>query len=437
MFGKKKTEVVVSGAGPVGLYAANLLARGGHDVFVADSAWRTTQRSYACALHPRSLELLDELGLAESLIEGGHQIDTVAFYDGATRSCELRYEALETRFPFLLLLPQQQLEHALEEALEQRGVKVHWNHRVHSLEQDSSGVVTVIEKLGKDSAGYGVATTEWVVDRTLRFTSQFVIGADGHRSVVRRDLGADYRDLGQTLLMGVFEFETSGIVQNELRLDLDDHSTNVLWPIGPRRARWSFQLDAADEPVRDRAKSRLLCQLGSGVYPALRGERLGALVAERAPWFDSEIGEIFWSLTLRFERRLTDLYGKDRVWLAGDSAHLTSPAGIQSMNVGFLEAHDLADAVMGGLRGEDYAKPLADYQSRWLTEWNLLLGVSGGPHVSEDASQWVRERADRIPACVPASGACLDQLLSQIGIHLEGRRCRDLDEDCASEAASE
>ena len=90
---EERTEVLVVGAGPVGLLTAILLAEAGIEVRIIDREERTTARSYACALHPRTLKLLDRMGLAAPMIERGRRVEKIAFYDGATRQAEVKLSA--------------------------------------------------------------------------------------------------------------------------------------------------------------------------------------------------------------------------------------------------------------------------------------------------------------------------------------------------------
>src|ERR1035441_10449506 len=91
---EERTEVLVVGAGPVGLLTAILLAEAGIEVRIIDREDRTTSRSYACALHPRTLKLLEGLGLAAPVLEAGRRVEKIAFYDGATRQAEVKLSQL-------------------------------------------------------------------------------------------------------------------------------------------------------------------------------------------------------------------------------------------------------------------------------------------------------------------------------------------------------
>ena len=180
-----QTEVLVVGAGPVGLWCALLLAERGLEVTLIDREARTTARSYACAIHPSTLQLLDRLGLAQSVIERGNRIDTIAFYDGANRQAEIHMAKSGGEFPFLVILPQSSLEDLLEQRLRAAGVRVHWNHRFEGLTEDEETVSATIEELEGTSTGYIVPHWETVVKNRATMRTQFLIGADGHNSMVR------------------------------------------------------------------------------------------------------------------------------------------------------------------------------------------------------------------------------------------------------------
>ena len=115
---------MVAGAGPVGLYTALLLAEQGIKVQIVEEQWRAASRSYALALHPASLRLLGEAGLAEQLLPAGYQVDRLVFYDRLDQVGEVRFAELGGEFPFVLVLPQEGLELLLRGRLERKKVCV-------------------------------------------------------------------------------------------------------------------------------------------------------------------------------------------------------------------------------------------------------------------------------------------------------------------------
>jgi 2-polyprenyl-6-methoxyphenol hydroxylase-like FAD-dependent oxidoreductase len=420
MFGKHQPDVLVVGAGPVGLLVSWMLSQRGVDVEVVDEEWRTGVHAYALALHPESMRILEDLGLLEEVLKPALRVDTVALYTGSERRVEVKLSSGPEKYPFLAVLPQSALEGILEKRLREGKIKVRWNHRFARLEQRPDRVAAVVDRLEKQSSGYGFSKTEWVVEKSRVVEPRFVVGADGHRSVVRTALDIPFDLLGPADFFAVFEFEAEGEVPAEVRLVLDDEVTSVFWPLGHGRGRWSFQFRDADIGRESRRKARLMVELGSTLYPHVSEEDFASFLRERAPWFTASIRSIAWSLAIRFEPRLARSFGRDRVWLVGDAGHTTGPAGIQSMNVGFREALDLTGRLAEALQQGGSPAALASYEQERLAEWRRLLGLEGKIVARPDASAWVTERAARILPCLPASGTALQGLLNQLGLALEG-----------------
>ncbi len=411
-----QTEVLVVGAGPVGLWSALLLAEHGIEVTVIDREARTSARSYACALQPATLRLLDRLGLAESIIERGRRVETIAFYDGATRQGELRLSKLGGEFPFLLILPQSALESLLEQRLRAAGVRVHWNYRFDGLTEDEETVSAVIEELEGTSTGYIVPHWETVVKNRSTLRAQFLIGADGHNSMVRPRAGLEYQRVGDAESFAAFEFETEKKTADELRVVLDDTTTNVLWPLGENRYRWTFQLLRAELSGDFPEKERRSFRLGEPAIDERIRQYVQRVAHQRAPWFDSEVRQVHWCTEVTFERRMVAPFGRNRCWLAGDAAHQTGPVGVQSMNVGFSEADALGSILRKILREAAPLQLLDGYDRDRQKEWRALLGLSGGLKPHGQTNAWAVQRAGRILPCLPASGPDLPALAGQLGL---------------------
>ena len=422
MFRRHKTEVLVVGAGPVGLYSALRLADSGVDVEIVDKQWRSTGQSYALALHPSTLRLLDEAGIVGELIEEGRCVNRIALMGEGKRQAELRFDELPGEFPFLLVLPQSALESVLERRLRRAGVRVRWNHRVSRLDTDGRRAVAQVDKLDKVSVGYAVAAAEWVIQKTFPMEAAFVIGADGHGSVVRKASGIEFDSFGEPELFAVFEFYSGPKPGHEVRIVLENGLANVLWQLPGDRWRWGFQVQEGEVRENRRAKSPLAVQIGRGSFPHVEKERLVELIEERAPWFASPVGDLRWSMAVRFERRLARRFGRDNVWLAGDAAHLTGPVGVHSMNVGLHEAEDLARGVVEVLRGELSKGAMESYNRERLSEWRQLLGVEAAFETGSETSAWVKENGASILPCLPASGDDLKRLGSQIGLEMGSRQ---------------
>jgi len=411
---ERRTDVLVVGAGPVGLLSALVLANRGMAVELVDQAWRPATHGFALALHPRSLEILDDLGLAEGLIARGRRIDSVGFYEGAERQAGLDLGSLDAKFPFVLALSQRELEGVLQERLRRRRVKIRWNHRLSGLEDQGGEVVATVDKLDRVSGGYPVASRTEVVAASSTVRCEFAIGADGHHSLVRRKLGLDFEQVGGAALFGVFEFAADLAAPAEMRVILDREGSGGLWPLPSGRCRFSFELGDSPAPAPV-GSARSVTAIGQQAYPEIAIDRLSGLVQARAPWFDPRFSEVLWSVAVGFERRLTRSLGRGRVWLAGDAAHCMFPVGMQSMNLGLEEAYQLASAIADRMRGVSAETIFDSYQRERQDELRLVLGLDELAARAE-AGAWVREQRDRIRECLPACGEELVQLLARLGL---------------------
>ncbi len=397
MFRHPDPEVLVVGAGPVGLVAALFLQQHGVRVEVVDMHQRTTQHSYALAIHPRTLRVLEAAGLSEGLIGAGRTLTKVAYYEGRERRAEIDYSALPSRHPYLLVLRQSVLERAAEEALHQRKLKVLWGHRLQALATDGASIRAEVARLDQVATGYPVARTEWLVVGSETIQPTYVIGADGYDSAVRRMAGIEMTEHGGGQVFSVYEIEATGELPAEMRVILDPDLTSVYWPLEDGRCRWGFQIQDASEH-------------------AASMERLGQLIAARAPWWTARPTEIYWSTLGLFESRLARSLGQGGVWLAGDAAHQAAPVGVHSMNSGLVEARELASRMTRILRAGGTPSLLQEFATETREAWQGFVGAGRTVHALSGADPWVRQTAARIAACIPASGDDLETLLQQIGL---------------------
>lgn len=417
MFRHPDPEVLVVGAGPVGLVAALFLQQDGVRVEIVDMHQRTTQHSYALAIHPRTLRMLDEAGLSERLIGAGRTLTKVAYYDGRERRAEIDYSALASKHPYLLVIRQSQLERAAEEALRRKKLKVLWGHRLQALTVDGASLRAEVAQLDQVATGYPVARTEWVVVRSGTIQPAYVIGADGYDSAVRRMSGIEMEEHGAAQIFSVYEIEAAGELPAEVRVILDPDLTSVYWPLEEGRCRWGFQIGDASEH-------------------AASMERLEQLIAARAPWWTARPTQIYWSTLGLFEHRLTRSFGHGGVWLAGDAAHQAAPVGVHSMNSGLVEARELAARIARIQRRGGAPSLLQEFATETHEAWQWLLDASTPPRelraagtpagravrALPGADPWVRQAAPRILACIPASGDDLEPLLKQVGLTASPKR---------------
>jgi 2-polyprenyl-6-methoxyphenol hydroxylase-like FAD-dependent oxidoreductase len=433
MFSEKPAEVLIAGAGPVGLFTALSLARRGVAVRIVDTGVWACTHSYALALHPQSLALFREVGLFDELRAQCYPVRSLALADSSGPRVRL---ALDQVSPgdSLCVLRQDALEGLLEKALAKFDISVEWRHELSSIVPGGDWVEAAIDRYEKESRGYIVAHTEWVVAGSSTGEYAYVVGADGYNSRVRRALGFDFPEVGPAQYFAVFELSADSGLQNEMSIVLGDGTADVLWPLPGGDCRWSFMLPDYSDPSLEGIKN-VLESSGFGHFPTertkdrvmrsegaqgeiLSDENLHRLIAARAPWFQSKIKGVKWRSVVRFERRMSSGFGAGRLWLAGDSAHLTGPVGVQSMNAGLAEASDLAFTLARILRDGEPSSILSDYEQRSMNLWDQLHGRKGQLSPGPAADPWVASHAKDLLSCLPATGERLTLLAGQLGLTL-------------------
>ena len=415
-------DALVVGAGPVGLTAALTLARDGRRVEIIEEAQRRTGLSYALALHPAALDALGGLGVTPALTARGNRIDRVAFYEGAVRKADLSLRGLGRAHSYVVVLPQSELEEILLAALKKEDVEVRWNHRLRLLEDGEAGVACTIDRIDADSSGYAISKVGGVVGKTFEREIPLVLGADGHGSMVRRQLGIELRPTGPVGTVAVFELDGAGLpadlleaeARSEMRVTFTGGLRTVWWPLPGERTRLGFELPADEQrPTAGRDKSRLP-SIVPWLASTLDERRLQDLAADRLPWHPAPSGHLMWSVAVRVERALADSFGRGRVWLAGDAAHLAFPFGVRSMNEGIVEARELAARCGRILAGVEPLATLEAYGKERLAHWRTLLEPERAAAGLMGGDPWLTANASGILETLPMAAEDAEQLLTRV-----------------------
>lgn len=387
----RSVQVLVVGAGPVGLFAALCAVRAGLSVEILDQSFRGFGRGYATLLHPHTLLLLEELGIADKLVGAGKPI----------RRLTLRADDADPVTVFLpspgLAVPQRSLEEALLVALRAEGVGVRAPYQATTIQQDDGEVRVRTVRRELVTLGSPGHYSEWEPVESSTIRAEFVIGADGYDSRVRTALGIEMTELGSTEAFAMFEFSVPPGVVSDMEVAFADGLGSALLALPNQRARFGFQLGSGFDAEPDLA-------------------RLHELLREGAPWFEPNIEQLDWGSVIHFERRLARRFGAGRVWLVGDAAHVTSPFGAQSMNLGISEAHDLVRRI--ALCAEHKAAPesLVHYGAAHQREWHKLLGFHVQFDLLPNAPPWLASHARRLAPVLPVSGGELKSVLRQVGL---------------------
>jgi len=384
---RDRVQVLVVGAGPVGLVAALRLRQQGVEVRLIDQQPEQRAHTFPVVLHPQTLRLLTDLGVLAALFWRGRPVKHLAVYSEGERRAVL--DLPQTLGPAgVLTLPQDILRQALTNELTRHGVEIEHNTRLAVLQQDARSVWGRL--IFEDPARL---VRSGKVE-SAAFEADFVIGADGYESTVRDAVGL--RLVGDAAVQTFAFFDaTTHRAGSEAQLAFADDYGNSVYPLQGGQSRFTFQI-------------------GRGLNNLPDASALRELLQARMPWHVGAVVSFDWGGIAEFRRALVNQFGIGRVWLAGEAAHLTGPLGVQSLNVGMDEAHELASHI--GAESGERGKLVfgAHYESRRRQQWEKLLGFEDYAQLRARSPDWARRYAKPLTAALPASGEALDDLLAQL-----------------------
>lgn len=324
-----KQQVLVAGAGPVGLAVTHELARRGVSVRLVDAADGPATTSRAVATHPRTLELYDQMGLIDQMLERGRRISAFTLYQDGRRLARLDadYSTMPTRFPFTLAIEQTATEAVFREALATRGITPEWGVRLEDLAQDGTEVTV---RLRHADGTVETTTVPWLV------------GCDGGHSVVRRLLQLPLAgDANRTWLLADAEMHTD-LPLNSIYWIRTQGGTLMAVPLSGNRWRLLDTVDI-DYDSDDAIAERFQRKIGMGIGSAVR------------------VARPTWVSVFTAQQRMVPRMRVGRCLVAGDAAHVHSPASGQGMNTGIQEAVNLAWKLAMVVTGQAHPQLLDSY----------------------------------------------------------------------------
>ncbi|MGW8726185.1 FAD-dependent oxidoreductase [Streptomyces sp. NPDC055808] len=307
-------DVLVAGAGPVGLTAAMQLARWGLSVRLVDGAPGPATTSRALGTHARSLEIYDQLGILGDIAPHGTRVNAFVRHQAdRTTRIDFDYGDLVTRFPYMLNVDQVITERVLRGHAVSAGIDVEWNTRLESFQPDADGVTAVLR-----SGDHPGATQE-----TVR--AQYLWGCDGGHSTVRKTLRLPLAgEAAHTWLIA------DAVVHTAIERD------GVHWLFPPGGALMLF-------PFPEPGKWRLLDTSGAGEpeQPELIARQFSTKLSQ-ALGRETLVSRPSWASKFTIQQRAVPTMHVGRCLLSGDAAHIHSPASGQGLNTGIQDAYNLA-----------------------------------------------------------------------------------------------
>jgi 2-polyprenyl-6-methoxyphenol hydroxylase-like FAD-dependent oxidoreductase len=307
-------SILIVGAGPVGLTMAAELARYGINVRIIDRGPHATETSKALVVWSRTLELMDRMGCTQAFLDAGLHAHGASIRSGSTVLGRPRFDDIDSEYNYALMIPQRDTERLLAAHLHSFGVTVEREVELTGFSSEDAHVEATLKH--KDGSEENI-TTPWL------------IGCDGAHSTVRHGLGVEFHGTAQAddwMLADVRLEGENAPAADEIATYLHRDGPFVVFAMPEGRRRVISTVGKSD-PSHPRPDPTL-----ADVQAMIDSRAGGGFVAMDPVWLTN----------FRInERKVTD-YRQDRVFLAGDAAHIHSPAGGQGMNTGMQDAINLA-----------------------------------------------------------------------------------------------
>jgi len=385
-----RLDVLVVGAGPVGLTMAAELVRHGLSCRIIDKAAVPSDKSRALVLWSRSLEMLEDIASVEPFVSAGHPVHSMSLYSGGRRLMHVVFE-IDSLYGYALMLPQNDTERLLDQHLRRLGVQVERERELTDVTVDDDGVRTNLRGAN--------GSTESV-------RSDWLIGCDGAHSTVRHHLGMPFSGDAEPNDWMLADVHLAGPVPvDELTIYFHEAGVLLFFPISGQRYRVFADLGAAtsDDHPPDPTLADVQRMLDT------RGP--GGIVVSNPVWLAG----------FRIHERKVAAYRHDRVFLAGDAAHIHSPAGGQGMNTGMQDAYNLAWKLGLVQHGHAHASLLESYSLERSAVGEAVLRNAGlltrvatlrGP-----LAQHLRNRLYRLLGSLDIVQHRMSNLLSELSIN--------------------
>jgi 2-polyprenyl-6-methoxyphenol hydroxylase-like FAD-dependent oxidoreductase len=339
-----RTDVVVVGAGPTGLALACGLAARGIEPLVLDRVAQGGNTSRAAVVHARTLEVLEDIEVTEHLLRLGVVVPRFTIRDRDRPLLAIPFQDLPTKYPYTLMLPQDVTERILGERLAALGGRVRRSLAV-------TGVA-----IGDDGAEVTVAGAD---GSSVPVHARYVVGCDGMHSAVREKAGIGFTGdrYAQSFVLADVGMDWR-LPRDEVNLFFSPNGLVVVAPLPRDLYRIVATLDDAPETLGIDDVQALLDARGPATAPAA-------------------VRHVEWSSRFRVHHRVADSYRNGPAFLAGDAAHVHSPAGGQGMNTGIQDAIMLAELLADVVGGD---APAADLDRYETVRRPVALGVVAMTH---------------------------------------------------------
>jgi 2-polyprenyl-6-methoxyphenol hydroxylase-like FAD-dependent oxidoreductase len=382
---KPETDVMIVGAGPVGLFLAHECARRGLSYRIVEAHVTQSPYSKALSVFPRTLEILDMAGIVDPFLAAANRVTSVAVTAHGRTLARLPFSPEDSPYPFVAMIPQSVTERLLVEALKRRGSGVEYETTFVSATPREDRVTITLEHGG---------------ERTT-FDAAFLVGCDGAHSAVRHMLNLELEGAEYAPDFLLADIQTNDLLPaHELQLCPSELGPVAIFPMSATHRRVVATVAARQ-----------------GDAPSL--ELVQQILRERGPR-ELEARDLMWSSYFRIHHRHAPKLRVGRCFLAGDAAHVHSPFGGQGMNTGLQDVWNLVWKLDLALRGRANERLLDSYEAERLPvieqvirTADMLTKVLGTP---SRLAQTLRNAIIPIVSRLPAFQHAFVRRLSELGI---------------------
>jgi 2-polyprenyl-6-methoxyphenol hydroxylase-like FAD-dependent oxidoreductase len=334
-----QTDVLIVGAGPTGLALACQLIRYGVDFVIVDRNSSTTPHSKAIGVQARTLEVYEQIGIANKLIALGAVTEKARMTVGGKVRGEFSFAEIGkgmSPYPYVLIVEQGKHEKLLYDYITENKKAIRWQTTLDSFEQNDSGVKAVLKNPNGETETVG---------------AKFLIGCDGAKSVVRHSLGQEFSGTTFERIFYVADVQIDWEFSHDaLQVCLMKDQLLAFFPMTGEK-QWRIVGTFPEEFTKDE---------GDILYEEIEEQ------IKRDSEIDLDITGVNWFSTYRVHTRHVNKFSVGRCFLAGDSAHIHTPAGAQGMNTGIQDGYNLAWKLAFVLRGQASLEILNTYNEERL-----------------------------------------------------------------------
>jgi 2-polyprenyl-6-methoxyphenol hydroxylase-like FAD-dependent oxidoreductase len=338
----EQSPILIAGAGPTGLTLAIELARRHIPYRLIDQLTEPTTQSRALGIHARTLEVFADLGIIDQVLQRGHKMQTMTVFARRRQLAQLHYDRVTSPYPFAIILPQAETEALLTQRLQELGGQVERGLRLTDFTHNGKTVVATIQDVNGQQETMHVS---------------YLVGCDGAHSTTRHRLDLPFTGdaTDENWILADVTINPSS-TRRSFGLFLDPQGVLLLIPMGQNEYRLAASHRAVGVQPQEEPTVAEFQTLADHYLP----ERL-------------HIESASWLSTFRIQYRHVANYQQDHVFLAGDAAHIHSPAGGQGMNTGIQDAYNLGWKLAQVMRDNMSPMLLASYsQERIPVALNVL-----------------------------------------------------------------